>query len=38
MWQDANVGARHGLLAPGISYEVYGKALSGVPIDITPAL
>lgn len=35
IWQDANVGARHALLTPGISYEVYGKVLLGLENDIT---
>jgi alkylation response protein AidB-like acyl-CoA dehydrogenase len=35
IWQDANVGARHALLTPGISNEVYGKVLLGLENDIT---
>lgn len=38
IWQDANVGARHALLNPVISYEVYGKAILGVENDISPAV
>jgi alkylation response protein AidB-like acyl-CoA dehydrogenase len=34
IWQDANVAARHASLLPGISYEVYGKALLGVTNDV----
>jgi alkylation response protein AidB-like acyl-CoA dehydrogenase len=38
IWQDANVGARHALITPGISYEVYGKVLLGLGNDITVAV
>lgn len=38
IWQDANVGARHALLNPIITYEVYGKAVLGVENDISPAV
>lgn len=38
MWQDANVGARHGLLNSGIGYELYGKALLGVENDVSLAV
>jgi alkylation response protein AidB-like acyl-CoA dehydrogenase len=38
MWQDVNMGARHGLITPGTSYEIYGRALLGMPIGITPAV
>jgi alkylation response protein AidB-like acyl-CoA dehydrogenase len=34
IWQDANVAARHASLLPGISYEVYGKALLGLTNDV----
>jgi alkylation response protein AidB-like acyl-CoA dehydrogenase len=38
IWQDANVAARHVSLIPGISYEVYGKALLGLPNDVVLTL
>jgi 3-hydroxy-9,10-secoandrosta-1,3,5(10)-triene-9,17-dione monooxygenase len=38
IWQDANVAARHVSLIPGISYEVYGKALLGLPNDVVMTL
>ena len=38
IWQDANVAARHVGLLPGISYEVYGKALMGLPNDVVLTL
>jgi alkylation response protein AidB-like acyl-CoA dehydrogenase len=38
MLQDAEVGARHALLSPAISGEIYGKALLGVPTDVTLVL
>jgi alkylation response protein AidB-like acyl-CoA dehydrogenase len=38
IWQDANVAARHVALLPGISYEVYGKALMGLPNDVVLTL
>ena len=38
IWQDANVAARHVTLLPGISYEVYGKALLGLPNDVVLSL
>jgi alkylation response protein AidB-like acyl-CoA dehydrogenase len=38
VWQDANVAARHVSLIPGISYEVYGKALLGLPNDVVLTL
>jgi alkylation response protein AidB-like acyl-CoA dehydrogenase len=38
MWQDANMGARHDLITPGTSYEIYGRALLDMPIGITPAV
>lgn len=37
MIQDAEVGARHGLLVPAIAYEIYGKLLLGMPAGITLA-
>jgi alkylation response protein AidB-like acyl-CoA dehydrogenase len=36
IWQDVNVAARHASLLPGISYEVYGKALLGIANDVAP--
>jgi alkylation response protein AidB-like acyl-CoA dehydrogenase len=38
IWQDANVAARHVSLLPGMSYEVYGKALLGLPNDVLLSL
>jgi alkylation response protein AidB-like acyl-CoA dehydrogenase len=38
IWQDANVAARHASLLPGISYEVYGKALLGIANDVAPTV
>jgi alkylation response protein AidB-like acyl-CoA dehydrogenase len=38
IWQDANVAARHVSLLPGVSYEVYGKALLGLPNDVLLSL
>jgi alkylation response protein AidB-like acyl-CoA dehydrogenase len=38
IWQDANVGARHGLITPAVSYEVYGKALLGVENTVSIAV
>jgi alkylation response protein AidB-like acyl-CoA dehydrogenase len=29
IWRDANTAARHGVVNPLVSYEVYGKALLG---------
>jgi len=36
IWRDANVAGRHAVAAPGISMEVYGKALLGVEETVTP--
>jgi len=36
IWRDANVAARHAVVSPTVSYEVYGKALLGVEEKITP--
>lgn len=36
LWRDAAVSARHGVTAPAVGYEVYGKALLGVDEQITP--
>jgi len=36
IWRDAGAGARHAAVVPGVSYEVYGKALLGIDEKITP--
>jgi alkylation response protein AidB-like acyl-CoA dehydrogenase len=36
IWRDVNVAARHAVVSPTVSYEVYGKALLGVEEKITP--
>ncbi len=36
LWRDSAVAARHAVVAPQISYEVYGKALLGREDHITP--
>jgi alkylation response protein AidB-like acyl-CoA dehydrogenase len=36
IWRDVNVAARHAVVSPTVSYEVYGKALLGVEERITP--
>ncbi len=36
LWRDSAVAARHAIVAPQISYEVYGKALLGREDHITP--
>jgi alkylation response protein AidB-like acyl-CoA dehydrogenase len=36
IWRDVNVAARHAVVSPSVSYEVYGKALLGVEEKITP--
>jgi alkylation response protein AidB-like acyl-CoA dehydrogenase len=38
IWQDASVAARHVLLLPAVSNEVYGKALLGLPNDVLLSL
>lgn len=38
IWQDAHVGARHGLILPAVSLEVYGKILLGQENTISPAI
>jgi Acyl-CoA dehydrogenase, C-terminal domain len=38
IWQDASVAARHVSLLPGMSYEVYGKALLGLLNDVVLSL
>jgi 3-hydroxy-9,10-secoandrosta-1,3,5(10)-triene-9,17-dione monooxygenase len=36
IWRDSNTAARHAVVLPPISDEVYGKALLGVENTITP--
>ena len=36
IWRDSATAARHAVVSPVISYEVYGKALLGVEDSITP--
>jgi alkylation response protein AidB-like acyl-CoA dehydrogenase len=36
IWRDVNVAARHAVVSPAVSCEVYGKALLGVDEKITP--
>jgi 3-hydroxy-9,10-secoandrosta-1,3,5(10)-triene-9,17-dione monooxygenase len=36
MWRDANVAARHAMLATGPNLEIYGRALLGVAGSISP--
>jgi alkylation response protein AidB-like acyl-CoA dehydrogenase len=36
IWRDSATAARHAIVAPQISYEIYGKALLGVDEPITP--
>jgi alkylation response protein AidB-like acyl-CoA dehydrogenase len=36
IWRDSATAARHAVVSPQVSYEVYGKALLGVPDSITP--
>ena len=36
IWRDSATAARHAIVAPAVSYEVYGKALLGVDTPITP--
>jgi alkylation response protein AidB-like acyl-CoA dehydrogenase len=36
IWRDAATAARHAIVSPAVSYEVYGKALLGVDESITP--
>jgi alkylation response protein AidB-like acyl-CoA dehydrogenase len=38
MWRDANIAARHALLATDPALEIYGRALLGVEGNITPAI
>ncbi|WP_431878907.1 acyl-CoA dehydrogenase family protein [Amycolatopsis sacchari] len=36
IWRDSATAARHAVVSPAVSYEVYGKALLGVDETITP--
>jgi alkylation response protein AidB-like acyl-CoA dehydrogenase len=36
IWRDSSVAARHAVVLPAVSYEVYGKALLGREDHITP--
>ncbi|MEU0463783.1 MULTISPECIES: acyl-CoA dehydrogenase family protein [Amycolatopsis] len=36
IWRDSATAARHAVVSPAVSYEVYGKALLGVDESITP--
>jgi alkylation response protein AidB-like acyl-CoA dehydrogenase len=36
IWRDSATAARHAVVSPQVSYEVYGKALLGVEDSITP--
>jgi len=36
LWRESAVAARHAVIMPRISYEVYGKALLGRDDQITP--
>jgi alkylation response protein AidB-like acyl-CoA dehydrogenase len=36
IWRDSSVAARHAVVLPAVSYEVYGKALLGRDDQITP--
>jgi alkylation response protein AidB-like acyl-CoA dehydrogenase len=38
IWRDSAVAARHAVVSPQVSYEVYGKALLGVDDNITPLI
>lgn len=38
IWQDAHVGARHGLITPAVALEVHGKILLGQENTISPAI
>ena len=37
LWRDSAVAARHAVILPQVSFEVYGKALLGVKDQITPS-
>ncbi len=36
IWRDSATAARHAIVSPAVSYEIYGKALLGVDEKITP--
>jgi alkylation response protein AidB-like acyl-CoA dehydrogenase len=36
IWRDSSTAARHAIVSPAVSYEVYGKALLGIEDTITP--
>ena len=36
IWRDSATAARHAVVSPQVSYEVYGKALLGLDETITP--
>jgi alkylation response protein AidB-like acyl-CoA dehydrogenase len=38
IWRDSATAARHAVVSPQVSYEVYGKALLGVEDSITPLI
>jgi alkylation response protein AidB-like acyl-CoA dehydrogenase len=38
IWRDSATAARHAVVSPQVSYEVYGKALLGVEDNITPLI
>ncbi|WP_280438194.1 acyl-CoA dehydrogenase family protein [Nocardia carnea] len=38
IWRDSATAARHAVILPAVSYEVYGKALLGVQDTITPLI
>ena len=38
IWRDSATAARHAVVSPQVSYEVYGKALLGVQDSITPLI
>jgi alkylation response protein AidB-like acyl-CoA dehydrogenase len=38
IWRDSATGARHAVVSPQVSYEVYGKALLGLADNITPLI
>ncbi|MCX0275202.1 acyl-CoA dehydrogenase family protein [Nocardia zapadnayensis] len=38
IWRDSATAARHAVILPAVSYEVYGKALLGVEDTITPLI
>jgi alkylation response protein AidB-like acyl-CoA dehydrogenase len=38
LWRDSAVAARHAVILPQVSFEVYGKALLGVKDQITPLI